>query len=186
MCNCIHTFTHIPTHAHTRTLTHTHTHTRTHTQEMLGYYTMAQTSFLLFMSVIVAMAVCMAWRVADEELAERLVSGRDAAHVFTAVHTHTFSLTHIYVYTYIHINTHRHTRSLSLSNTYTHICTHRQRRSGWKGKTPSHSSSEMKSWNYTEIQHPQYDRRCLTLILLLSKCVMYHDFLTACYNYLIL
>ena len=41
---------------------------------MLGYYTMAQTSFLLFMSVIVAMAVCMAWRVADDELAERLVS----------------------------------------------------------------------------------------------------------------
>ena len=40
---------------------------------MLGYYTMAQTSFLLFMSVIVAMAVCMAWRVADDELAERLV-----------------------------------------------------------------------------------------------------------------
>ena len=35
---------------------------------------MAQTSFLLFMSVIVAMAVCMAWRVADDELAERLVS----------------------------------------------------------------------------------------------------------------
>ena len=34
---------------------------------------MAQTSFLLFMSVIVAMAVCMAWRVADDELAERLV-----------------------------------------------------------------------------------------------------------------
>ena len=41
---------------------------------MLGYYTMAQTSFLLFMSVIVAMAVCMAWRIADEELQERQVS----------------------------------------------------------------------------------------------------------------
>jgi nitrogen fixation protein FixH len=51
---------------------------------MLGYYTMAQTSFLLFMSVIVAMAVCMAWRVADEELAERLVSGRVVSNTFAA------------------------------------------------------------------------------------------------------
>ena len=49
-------------------------------QEMLGYYTMAQTSFLLFMSVIVAMAVCMAWRVADDELAERLVSSQSCLH----------------------------------------------------------------------------------------------------------
>jgi hypothetical protein len=40
-------------------------------KEMLGYYTMAQTSFLLFLFVVVAMAVCLAWRVADEEKQER-------------------------------------------------------------------------------------------------------------------
>lgn len=40
-------------------------------KELLGYYTMAQTSFLLFVTVIIAMAVCMAWRVAEEEHAER-------------------------------------------------------------------------------------------------------------------
>ena len=40
-------------------------------KEMLGYYTMAQTSFLEFLAVIMAMAVCMAWKVADDELAER-------------------------------------------------------------------------------------------------------------------
>jgi len=40
-------------------------------RELLGYYTMAQTSFLLFLTVIIAMAVCMAWRVAEDELAER-------------------------------------------------------------------------------------------------------------------
>ena len=38
---------------------------------MLGYYTMAQTSFLEFLAVIVSMSVCMAWRVADEELIEK-------------------------------------------------------------------------------------------------------------------
>lgn len=40
-------------------------------KELLGYYTMAQTSFLLFLTVVVAMAVCLAWRVADEEKTER-------------------------------------------------------------------------------------------------------------------
>ena len=40
-------------------------------KELLGFYTMAQTSFLLFVVVIIAMAVCMAWRVAEEELLER-------------------------------------------------------------------------------------------------------------------
>lgn len=40
-------------------------------RELMGYYTMAQTSFLLFLTVIIAMAVCMAWKVADDELAER-------------------------------------------------------------------------------------------------------------------
>lgn len=43
----------------------------TNGQELLGYYTMAQTSFVLFMSVMVAMAVCMAWQVAEDELNER-------------------------------------------------------------------------------------------------------------------
>lgn len=37
-------------------------------KEMLSFYTMAQTSFLSFVTAIVAMAVCMAWRVADEEI----------------------------------------------------------------------------------------------------------------------
>lgn len=32
---------------------------------------MAQTSFLQFLVVIIAMSVCMAWRVAEEELEER-------------------------------------------------------------------------------------------------------------------
>lgn len=36
-------------------------------KELLGFYTMAQTSFLLFLSVVVAMAVCLAWRVAEDE-----------------------------------------------------------------------------------------------------------------------
>ena len=40
-------------------------------KELLGYYTMVQTSFLLFVTVIIAMAVCMAWKVAQEELSER-------------------------------------------------------------------------------------------------------------------
>lgn len=40
-------------------------------KELLGYYTMAQTSFLLFFTVVVAMSVCLAWRVADEEHEER-------------------------------------------------------------------------------------------------------------------
>ena len=45
-----------------------------HGRELLAYYTMAQTSFSLFMSVIVAMAVCMAWRIAEDELQERLAA----------------------------------------------------------------------------------------------------------------
>ncbi len=40
-------------------------------KEMLGYYTMGQTSFLLFIVVVVAILVCLAWRVADEEKTER-------------------------------------------------------------------------------------------------------------------
>lgn len=39
-------------------------------KEMLGYYTMAQTSFILFITTIISMAVCMAWRVAEEEMVE--------------------------------------------------------------------------------------------------------------------
>jgi len=41
----------------------------------LGYYTMAQTSFLLYLSVILGMAGCMAWSVTEDELAERQVCG---------------------------------------------------------------------------------------------------------------
>jgi hypothetical protein len=40
---------------------------------MLGYYTIAQTSFLQFVTVIIALAACMAWRVAEEENVERQV-----------------------------------------------------------------------------------------------------------------
>jgi hypothetical protein len=39
-------------------------------KELLGLYTMAQTSFLLFLTVVVAMAVCLGWRVAPEERVE--------------------------------------------------------------------------------------------------------------------
>lgn len=37
-------------------------------EELLGYYTMAQTSSTLFVTVIIAMTVCMAWSVADGSL----------------------------------------------------------------------------------------------------------------------
>ena len=40
-------------------------------RELLGYYTMAQTSFTLFVTVILAMTLCMAWQVAEEELEDR-------------------------------------------------------------------------------------------------------------------
>lgn len=40
-------------------------------KEMLGYYTMGQTSFMLFIIVVMALMVCLAWRVADEERQER-------------------------------------------------------------------------------------------------------------------
>ena len=41
-------------------------------RELLGYYTMAQTSFLLFLTVLVGMSICMAWTVAEEEVHERM------------------------------------------------------------------------------------------------------------------
>jgi hypothetical protein len=40
-------------------------------QELLAYYTMVQTSFLLFLCVTVAMTICMAWQVAEVEVNER-------------------------------------------------------------------------------------------------------------------
>lgn len=40
-------------------------------KELLGYYTMAQTSFLLFLTVLIGMAVCLAWRIAEEEKEEQ-------------------------------------------------------------------------------------------------------------------
>jgi hypothetical protein len=43
----------------------------TNGKELLGYYTIAQTSYIMFITVLVCMAVCMAWRVAEEELGER-------------------------------------------------------------------------------------------------------------------
>ena len=40
-------------------------------KEMLAYYTMSQTSFTLFFIVVVALTVCLAWRVAEDERQER-------------------------------------------------------------------------------------------------------------------
>lgn len=40
-------------------------------QELLAFYTMVQTSFLLFLCVTVAMTICMAWQVAESEVKER-------------------------------------------------------------------------------------------------------------------
>ena len=40
-------------------------------QELLGYYTMAQTSFILFITVIIGLTVCMAWKITDEESHDR-------------------------------------------------------------------------------------------------------------------
>ena len=40
-------------------------------QELLGYYTIAQTSYIMFVTVLICMALCLAWRVAEEELGER-------------------------------------------------------------------------------------------------------------------
>mmetsp|Transcript_13338 Transcript_13338/g.13831 ORF Transcript_13338/g.13831 Transcript_13338/m.13831 type:complete len:658 (+) Transcript_13338:26-1999(+) len=43
----------------------------TNGEELLAIYTMAQTSFLSFFSVVLLMAVCMAWKVDQEEMEER-------------------------------------------------------------------------------------------------------------------
>jgi hypothetical protein len=43
-------------------------------EELLAVYTMAQTSFLSFFAVVLLMAVCMAWKVDQEEMDERKVS----------------------------------------------------------------------------------------------------------------
>jgi hypothetical protein len=43
-------------------------------KELLTYYTMAQTSFILFFTVIFTMVLCMAWRVANEEQQDRAVA----------------------------------------------------------------------------------------------------------------
>ena len=43
-------------------------------KELLSYYTIAQTSYIMFVTVLVCMALCMAWRVADEELSERQIA----------------------------------------------------------------------------------------------------------------
>lgn len=43
-------------------------------KELLSYYTIAQTSYTMFVTVLVAMSLTMAWRVAEEELSERQVA----------------------------------------------------------------------------------------------------------------
>lgn len=40
-------------------------------EELLSVYTMAQTSFLLFFSVVILMAMCMAWKVDQDDVEER-------------------------------------------------------------------------------------------------------------------
>jgi hypothetical protein len=40
-------------------------------KELLSYYTIAQTSYIMFVTVLGCMALCTAWRVAEEELTER-------------------------------------------------------------------------------------------------------------------
>jgi hypothetical protein len=57
-------------------------------KEMLGYYTMGQTSFMLFFIVVVALTVCLAWRVADEERQER----RSAEEWLKAENPHAYQL----------------------------------------------------------------------------------------------
>jgi hypothetical protein len=44
-------------------------------EELLSVYTMAQTSFSLFFSVVVLMAMCMAWKVDQRDIDERRVRG---------------------------------------------------------------------------------------------------------------
>lgn len=43
-------------------------------KEMLSLYTMAQTSFLLFITVMMALSICLAWRMAEDEDEERRVA----------------------------------------------------------------------------------------------------------------
>lgn len=40
-------------------------------KEMLAFYTMAQTSFTLFITVLIAMSICLAWRIHEDEDEER-------------------------------------------------------------------------------------------------------------------
>ena len=67
--------------------------------ELLAYYTMAETSFLLFMCVTVATTICMAWQVAESETQDREVCGVLIVHLLYALYIH-------YIYTiytlYIH------------------------------------------------------------------------------------
>lgn len=43
-------------------------------KEFLSFYTMAQTSFLLFVTIMIALSICLAWRMAEEETADRITS----------------------------------------------------------------------------------------------------------------
>ncbi len=43
-------------------------------KELMGFYAMSQTSFLLFTATIAALAGCLAWKVANEEVHERLAA----------------------------------------------------------------------------------------------------------------
>ena len=43
-------------------------------KELMGFYAMSQTSFLLFTATIAALAGCLAWKVANEEVQERLAA----------------------------------------------------------------------------------------------------------------
>ena len=43
-------------------------------RELMGFYAMSQTSFILFTATIAALAGCLAWKVAKEEVQERLAA----------------------------------------------------------------------------------------------------------------
>lgn len=40
-------------------------------QELLAYYTVGQSAILIYLAVMTGLLTCLAWRVSDEELAQR-------------------------------------------------------------------------------------------------------------------
>lgn len=42
-----------------------------HTQELLAYYTVSQSAILIYLAVMTGLLTCLAWKVSEEELAQR-------------------------------------------------------------------------------------------------------------------